>query len=128
MYTNHITHTYTHIHTVPLCRDIPLSALWDPSPFTCSTPDRHSWSGSAFTDQCPSAMPTADQILLNDTLKTVTCGVFTGTVTTVTGNDVASTLSFTPTQYMNGLSIQCLDASGAVLECSNFTIEIIMAG
>ena len=73
-------------------------------------------------------MPTADQILLNDTLQTGTCGVFTGTVTTVTGSHVTSTLSFTPTQDMNGLSIQCLDASGAVPECSNFTIEIIMAG
>ena len=141
MYTYHITHThthkhththtyiYTHIHTVPLCHDIPLSALRDPSPFTCCIPDaRHSWSGSAFTNQCPSAMPTADQILLNDTLQTGTCGVFTGTVTTVTGNVVCSILSFTPTQDMNGLSIQCLDASGAVLERSNFTIEIIMAG
>ena len=72
-------------------------------------------------------MPTADQVLLNDTLQTGTCGVFIGTVTTVTGSDVVSSLSFTPTQDMNGLSIQCLDASGAVLEHSNFTIEIKMA-
>ncbi len=70
-------------------------------------------------------MFTPDVIVLNaNALSTGTCGVFSGAVTSVSGNDVTSSLSFTPTQDIDGLGIQCHDGLGDVVPDSNFTIEI----
>ena len=106
-------------YTVQLCPNDPLP---DPSPFTCTSLLTHSWNGSAFTGQCPDA-DIIDSIALNVNAASVTCGIFTGAAT-LNGQDLTSSLSFTPTASLNGSTIQCRDGTEMLVPTSDFIIEI----
>ena len=74
-----------------------------------------------FTGLCPGQN---NMITLNPASNPTRCGMFTATVTDVTGNDVTSSLSFTPTAALDGSTVQCSDGLGMLIPTSDFIIGI----
>ena len=99
------------------------------SSFSCTTEATHAWFGSALAGQCPSGNP-SDGIVLttafNSEGDTVSCGIFTASVTNITpmvGNTLlSSTISFTASSDLDGTTVVCRDAAQVDVESTSITI------
>ena len=87
--------------------------------YSCSASTAVHWMGSAFNGMCTSANKitlVAANSTVGDTLR---CGAFNATITSITGFDIASNLTFTAT------SVLPVDISHIV--CRNANLQIVEA-
>ena len=93
--------------------------------YSCSASTAIHWMGSAFDRLCLSAnnitLVAADSTVGN----TLGCGVFNATITSITGLEISSNLTFTATStlQMDGSHIICRDANLLIVKAYAISIQ-----
>jgi len=93
--------------------------------YSCSASTAIHWMGSAFDGLCPTAT-NITLVAANSTVdNTLGCGVFDATITSITGLDISSNLTFTATSSlpMDGSHIICRDANLLIVEAYAINIQ-----
>ena len=93
--------------------------------YSCSASTAIHWMGSAFDRLCPSAN-NITMVAANSTVgDTLGCGVFNATITSITGLDISSNLTFTATSTlpMDGSHIICRDVNLLIVEAYAINIQ-----
>ena len=96
-----------------------------PVSYSCSASTAIHWMGSAFDQLCPSAN-NITLLAANSTVgDTLGCGVLDATITSVTGLNISSNLTFTATSTlpMDGSHIICRDANLLIVEAYAINIQ-----
>ena len=86
--------------------------------YSCSASTSIHWMGSAFNEMCPSVNKITLVAANSTEGDTLGCGVFNAIITSITGLDIASNLTFTTTSPLpvDGSHIVCRDANLLIVE------------
>lgn len=93
--------------------------------YSCSASTSIHWMGSAFNGMCPSVNDITLLAANSTEGGNIGCGVFNATITSITGFDIASNLTFTATSALpiDGSHIVCRDANLQIVEAYAINIQ-----